>query len=140
MNTIELYLRGLSDKPKKPLTTIECYLQGIKIAPPKPRTVIECYLAGVACDEWQEQDHPRDDDGKFTSSGNRSTGSKKTVVKLSPKEYGKVIHELNNNLSREERKKKIVVRAIGNYRYTVKNNGFNDYEIIRKEKIDGVYD
>jgi hypothetical protein len=47
MNTIELYLQGLTDKPKS------------------PRSFIECYLQGVAFDEWEEEKHPRDRDGKF---------------------------------------------------------------------------
>lgn len=58
------------------------------------------------------------------------------TIRLPKQEYGKVIHELNNNLSKEERKRFIVIKAIGNYTYTIENYGFNDYRIIAKEPID----
>ncbi len=152
LTTMELYLRGLSDKPKKPLTTMEMYLQGIKVDPPKPRTVIECYLAGVACDEWQEQDHPRDDDGKFTSSGRSSTGRKKPVAKsiikskinarrqkavsLSPREYGLLHHGLNEYIAGKDIPKgKIMQWWTGEYCYEVLINGYNDYVPLMKRKI-----
>ncbi len=88
-----------------------------------------------ALDAWQETDHPRDKDGRFSSSGSNSTGSKKTVVKLSKKEYGKITHELNTNLTKEEINKGYTERYIGNRKYYIFINGFNDYKILDWEKI-----
>jgi len=58
-----------------------------------------------------------------------------TVI-LPRKEYGKVMHELNTNLSKEERERFIVSKAIGDYIYTIENYGFNDYRIIGKKLIE----
>ena len=58
------------------------------------------------------------------------------TIRLPKQEYGKIMHELNNNLSKEERKRFIVMKAIGDYIYTIENYGFNDYRIIAKEPID----
>ena len=92
--------------------------------------------------EFKSGDHPRDGDGKFTSDGNDSkkaiaSSDKYDIVELElPKEeYGKIMHELNTNLSKEERSKKQITKYIGNYRYTVVNKGFNEYTIIRKDAI-----
>ena len=75
-----------------------------------------------------------DEKGRFSKkSGN------KTVENMSRKDYGKIMHELNNNLTKEQRKKKIIKKAIGNYVYVVINRGFNEYDIIRKESIDDIY-
>ncbi len=90
--------------------------------------------------EWKEENHPRDGEGKFALTGGNSGKSEKPVASLSKEEYGKIMHELNNNLTKEQRKKKIIKKAIGNHYYTVKNNGFNEYIIIEKEDIDGIYD
>ena len=46
------------------------------------------------------------------------------------------MHELNTNLTKEQRNKKDITKYIGNFRYTIKNNGFNEYIILKKEKID----
>ena len=91
--------------------------------------------AAVA-DEWREEDHPRDGEGKFASTGGNSGKSEKPVASLSKEEYGQIMHELNNNLTKEQRKKKIIKKAIGDYVYTVVNKGFNEYGILKKENID----
>ena len=57
------------------------------------------------------------------------------TILLPKKEYGKVMHELNNNLTKEERNRFIITRAIGDYMYTIENYGFNDYRIIGKRPI-----
>ena len=48
------------------------------------------------------------------------------------------MHELNTNLSKEQRAKKDITKYIGNFRYTIKNNGFNEYIILKKEHIDDI--
>ena len=57
-------------------------------------------------------------------------------VKLPKAEYAKVMHELNTNLTKEQRRKKRITRFIDNYIYTIINNGFNDYKVISKDEID----
>ncbi len=106
-------------------------------------------------DEFKESDHPRDNDGKFSSSGSTSGENKNSVEKsinydkvknrqrkpihLPKEEYGLVVHNLNNNLSKDERKEKVIIKNINNHRYTVVNKGFNEYKIIRKEPIDNEF-
>lgn len=46
-----------------------------------------------------------------------------------------VVSELNTNLTKEERKKKFLYKAIGNNVYFFENLGFNEYRFIRKEPI-----
>lgn len=104
------------------------------------RRLISIDSRAAVADEWREDAHPRDGEGKFASTGGNSGKSEKPVASLSKEEYGQIMHELNTNLTKEQRKKKIIKKAIGNYYYTVKNNGFNEYIIIEKEDIDGIYD
>ena len=80
----------------------------------------------LAADGWDETKHPRDEQGRF----------KKGNGDISKEEYGQVVHILNNNLTKEQRRKKIIQKAIGNYVYTVANYGFNEYKILKKERID----
>lgn len=56
-------------------------------------------------------------------------------VRLPPKEYAKVMHELNTNLTKEERNKKHLMKHIGDYTYYVEIDGFNDYRIVGRKKI-----
>ena len=87
--------------------------------------------------DWEEDKHPRDEGGRFTSGGvaARPRKYKKKVVKLPAQEYALVMHELNTNLTFNQRKNTIVYKAIGNYVYTVKVSGFNDYTIIDKADL-----
>ncbi len=100
-------------------------------------------------DEWNEADHPRKPNGQFGEGGGKVEKSQRSdkirkrtrkKVQLPKDEYAKVIHELNSNLSKEERKKKHIVRFIGNKVYHIQNNGFNEYKIIGKQDIDEFYD
>ena len=58
------------------------------------------------------------------------------TITLPREEYAKVISEFNTNMSDKQRKQKVVTKAIGDYYYTIENNGFNEYRVIGKEKID----
>ena len=91
--------------------------------------------------KWDESRHPRDNDGRFTSRVNRDKirEKKRKALELPKEEYSKIMHELNTNLTKEERKKKQVSRPIGNYIYTVINKGFNEYIITDKRNIDELY-
>lgn len=59
-----------------------------------------------------------------------------STVFLSKDEYAHVMSELNTHLSGEQRNRKVITKAIGNYVYTVENNGFGNYRIIGKNPID----
>lgn len=62
------------------------------------------------------------------------------TIHLDKDEYAHVISELNTHMTEEQRNKKIVRKAIGEYIYTVENNGFNDYRVIDKELIDSDFE
>lgn len=61
------------------------------------------------------------------------------TIKLPKQEYAQVMSELNTNLSREQRAQKIITKCIGDYVYTVENNGFDDYRIIGRKPIKGTF-
>ncbi len=61
----------------------------------------------------------------------------KTVV-LPKQEYAHVMSELSTHMSEAQRKQPVVKKAIGDYVYTVENNGFGDYRIIGKKPINGI--
>ncbi len=100
-------------------------------------------------DKWEEGD-PRRANGQFGEGGSgkveksqRSDKIRKRTrkeVRLPKDEYARVMHELNSNLPKELKNKKIFWRSIGNYTYQVQNNGFNKRKIIGKYKIDEMLD
>lgn len=85
-----------------------------------------------------------DEKGRFCKSGSveksslhsKIDSSKYKTVELPKDEYAAVMHELNTNLTKEQRKIKQLSKTIGNFIYHFENNGFNEYRIIRKIKID----
>lgn len=105
-----------------------------------------------AQDEWEESKHPRKKNGQFGEGGGTVSGKveksskrdkirnrERKEVQLPKEEYAQVMHELNTNLSKDERKMKKITKAIGNYLYTVENHGFNDYKITKKENLNDIY-
>ena len=64
----------------------------------------------------------------------RSSKDFKTII-LPKQEYAHVMSELATHMSNEQRKQKIVKKAIGDYFYTVENNGFGNYRVIGKQPI-----
>lgn len=58
------------------------------------------------------------------------------TITLPKQEYAHVMSELATHLTAEQRKQKVVTKAIGNYVYTIENNGFGNYRVIGKEAID----
>ena len=56
-------------------------------------------------------------------------------IRLQKKEYALVVHELNNNMTKEDRKHAIVTKPVGNYIYTIVNRGFDEYTFVGKELI-----
>ena len=85
------------------------------------------------------------DNGQFTSSGGGGGGSgtkskfdrkrKRKPVKVSKREYAHVTSELNTHLSKDERAKSILVKHIGNYKYVIENNGFDNYNILSRSRL-----
>ena len=73
--------------------------------------------------------------GKFTTAVLYDEMGKIKPIHLDETEYAIVMHELNTNLTKEELQDKIITKNIGNYKYTIKIKGFNDYEIIEKREI-----
>lgn len=103
--------------------------------------------APFSMDEWKESEHPRKKNGQFGKGGSSSgieksskrakiESSKHPTVELPKEEYAQVMHELNTNLTNEQKKEKILRRYIGNHRYIIENNGFNEYRIIGKNDIE----
>lgn len=91
---------------------------------------------------FSEDKHPRDEKGRFAEKGlafadktSKMKSRRRKEVRLPPKEYAKVMHELNTNLTKEERNKKHLVKHIGDYAYDIENHGFNDYLIVGKKRI-----
>lgn len=99
----------------------------------------------LAMDEIVDKDgRKHDDKGKFTfkSKNTLKNIDKSCKIKkrelgiyLSKEEYGFVFHNLNTNLTKEELKKKIVTKAIGDTIYRIKINKFNEYLILSKKVI-----
>lgn len=58
------------------------------------------------------------------------------TVTLPEKEYGKVMHEIATNITEVQKRKKVFKKFIGDYVYTVENNGFGNYRIIGKDIIE----
>lgn len=54
-------------------------------------------------------------------------------------EKARITSEFNTNLSKEQHKRKNIRKAVGNYYYTAKNNGFNNYEFTGRYLIDDLY-
>ena len=64
-------------------------------------------------------------------------GSKDFPTIFLPKqEYAHVMSEIATNITKEQSQKSVFEKAIGNYIYTVENNGFGNYRIIDKTLID----
>lgn len=59
-----------------------------------------------------------------------------TII-LPKDEYAHVMSEIATHISEEQKNMKVFLKAIGNYNYTVENNGFGDYRIIGKRLLDG---
>ena len=100
-----------------------------------------------AKDEWDENKHPRDKDGKFgNGSGQKSSIEKSerkdkirrssAVVNLPKDEFASVQHSFMSDVNEEDRKRKSLRKAIGNYIYTgvLREDGTRDITYKRKIK------
>lgn len=102
----------------------------------------------IALGDWDESKHPRDENGRFTASGDSgeedASGSERTsarypTVKLSKREYAKVISEINTNYDSkykgESKGHLNLATKQGYYCYRFEIFGFDDYNIYEKEKF-----
>ena len=98
--------------------------------------------------EERGRDYKRDDKGRFAYDGGRKKEPakerkkkpySKPAIKLSKKEYGKVMHEISTAYYEKYDGKSIgyLQLLVNNvyYRYKFEIKGFNDYKIIGKRKI-----
>ena len=111
--------------------------------------------------DFKENEHPRDNDGKFTKGGNSDTAKLDELnqiynsdggnlnsfhneedslfsyptVQLPEKEYAMVMHELATNLTKEEHSFPTAIRHIRNYTYRVQILSFGNYRVIGKYRI-----
>lgn len=58
-----------------------------------------------------------------------------STVYLPKKEYAHVMSELATWATEEQLNSKVFKKSIGNYMYTVENNGFGNFRIIGKRRI-----
>ena len=54
-------------------------------------------------------------------------------------EKAQITSEFNTHLTAAQRKRKNIQKAISNYYYTAKNNGFDNYEFTGRYLIDDLY-
>lgn len=92
--------------------------------------------------KWLEDDHPRDDGGRFTSGG--KSGEKPgrigsvSELRLAKDEYAHVMSELNTHTTKEQREKRRFFKAIGEYIYYVavdRTEGYDHFIIYDKIKL-----
>lgn len=91
-----------------------------------------------------DREYKRDEKGRFAKTGTTARkGTRKkyskgrpATVKVSPGERRMVERELNTHLTKAQRKKFIVRKAIRNHLYTVENYGFDNYRIIDKMELE----
>lgn len=56
-------------------------------------------------------------------------------IRLPKNEYAHIMSEIATNLTKEQTSKRIFSKAIGDYIYTIENNGFGAFKIIGKTPI-----
>lgn len=64
----------------------------------------------------------------------KKTDTRKSV-KMKPTEYAHVMSEIRNNITKEQKKMPVFMKAIGNYMYTVENHFDDSYRLIGRKKI-----
>lgn len=98
---------------------------------------IKCLLklANAFRGALDSENQPRDEKGRYAKTGMSKRKQKTRPIKLSRKEYAKVMHNLNTHLSDEEKQKDALQKCIGDYLYIIQNNGFNNYVILGRIKL-----
>ena len=114
------------------------YLKGEGVIDPELRSVFDSLRKGVKTSAKTIEKIGKSDiiSSEVKRLAKYSSKSLKTII-LPKQEYAHVMSELATNMSKAQRQQPIVKKAIGDYIYTVENNGFGDYRIIGKKPIDG---
>ncbi len=73
----------------------------------------------------------------FYKYHNISRNDRKQIF-LPPDEYSMVMSAFNTDLTDEERMQRIISKPIGDYVYTIINNGYNEYIVIGKNPIESI--
>lgn len=93
-----------------------------------------------------DREYKRDSKGRFATTG-AAGGTKGKIKRYNPSRKHKPIQlplgerrmvesNLNTHLTKEQRKKFIIKKAIRNCLYTIENYGFDNYNIIDKVELD----
>ena len=94
--------------------------------------------------KWLENDHPRDEGGRFTSGGRSGRQSLRKIenfrkeIKIPKSEYARVMSALNTDTAKWQRRAGRFTKAIGDYIYYVKvdrSEGYEHFKIYGKIKI-----
>ncbi|WP_303229446.1 DUF1073 domain-containing protein [uncultured Dialister sp.] len=94
--------------------------------------------------KWLEDDHPRDEGGRFTSGGRSGRQSLRKIenfrkeIKIPKSEYARVMSALNTDTAKWQRREGRFTKAIGDYIYYVKvdrSEGYEHFKIYGKIKI-----
>lgn len=106
------------------------------------------FLLGTKSENaWEASKHPRDKDGKFAEAEGKSgqTSGKRgkfkrsrKVLRLPTEEFARVQHAFMTDVSERQRKRKVLRKYIGNYRYTgvLRNDESGERDIVEKELIE----
>lgn len=82
-----------------------------------------------------------DDTGLSKALAEHYAKKRPKQIWLSKREYAHVVSEINTWYNfREEISDKYISKAIGNYVYTFKNKGFNDYVFVGRDEIEYLLD
>ena len=73
----------------------------------------------------------------FYKYHNISQNDRKQIF-LPADEYSMVMSAFNTDLTDEERMRRIISKPIGDYVYTIINNGYNEYIVIGKNPIESI--
>jgi hypothetical protein len=99
---------------------------------PENAKIVESYYPNKLYDALTNQ--------KKTLKNPKLSGKINYIDMMDDAEKARVTSEFNTNLSKAQLKRKNIRKAVGNYYYTAKNNGFDNYEFTGRYLIDDLYD
>lgn len=77
--------------------------------------------------------------GKFKNlKAKESDDGALETIYLPKSEYARVMSEIATNFTKEQAQKKVFNKAIGDYIYVVENNGFGEFRIVGKRRIEDI--
>lgn len=98
----------------------------------------------LGLDEWKEEDHPRDDKGRFIEKGVETFANVDIIkqrrydgIAIEKSEYAIISSNLNSRFSKTNIRKGMIVRCYtASYRYKIMVNDYNDYIPLRRWRVD----